>query len=308
MTAAVVFNIQRFSLHDGPGIRTTVFLKGCPLRCLWCHNPESMRATPESMLQESRCVACGLCAPVCQAGLAGPLRLPAGQVNPRQEKASGECIACGRCAQECPTEARRLAGRQYGHEELLAELERDAPYHDASGGGITFSGGEPLTAAHAPFVMGCLARLRQAGRHTAVDTCGLVRCEDLLAAGREADLILYDLKIMDSARHELATGRGNERILENLTLLLESGAQVLVRTPLIPGHTDDRENLNALADFLLAQPRVPRLQLLPYHATARDKYPRLGRVYELKDTPASRPEDLCRAADLLRGRGLEVAT
>lgn len=296
---AVIFNIQRFSLHDGPGIRSTVFLKGCPLRCVWCHNPESMSAVLEPMVMADRCVVCGACVDACAEGLAGPLQGADGRGHP-----GARCTACGECVGECPTEARRLVGESLDVDTLLEDLRRDAAYHESSRGGVTFSGGEPLAAVHAPFVLACLERLKAEGVHTAIDTCGQVRKEDLLAAARLADLVLYDLKIMDPARHEAATGVGNERILQNLRALLETEAAVEVRLPLIPGYTDDAANLEALADFLLAGPRQPRVRLLPYHATGRDKYPRLGRIYSLETMPQQETPTECAA--LLRRRGLEV--
>ncbi len=298
MSTATIFNIQRFSLNDGPGIRTTVFLKGCPLSCAWCHNPESMDPKPELMLKAEHCVACELCVPVCDHALTGKL-MDAGHPDDR-------CTRCGECVEVCPAEARQMSGEEWSVQGLLAELGRDQVYHAESSGGVTFSGGEPLTAGNAPFVLSCLETLSQQGIHTAIDTCGHVSSDILLEAARLADLVLYDIKVMDLAGHIRSTGRNNRLILENLERLLEAGHKVWVRVPLIPGFTDDAQNLDALADYLLTLPRTPRVFLLPYHATGGDKYSRLGRTYEMQNTPSMTPEELTVHVNRMRARGLEV--
>jgi len=298
---ATIFNIQRFSLHDGPGIRTTVFVKGCPLRCAWCHNPESMAPGPEPLLTASHCVGCELCLPVCAEDLTGRIDRPDAWAHPGQA-----CTRCGECADVCPTGARKLVGQDWSVPDLLDELARDAVYHAASTGGVTFSGGEPLTAHNAPFVLACLKTLAARGIHTAVDTCGHVPPDRLSAAAQLSDLVLYDLKIMDPARHAQATGRDNDLILSNLAGLLAAGHHVWVRVPLIPGQNTDRDNLVGLATFLKDQRQVPFVQLLPYHATGREKYARLGRTYELPDTPGQTTAEVDACADLFREHGLQV--
>lgn len=301
MKTATIFNIQRFSLHDGPGIRTTVFVKGCPLRCAWCHNPESMAPDPEPLLNANHCVGCELCLPVCALGLTGRLDRPDAAAHPGQA-----CTRCGECVDICPTGARKLVGQDWTVPDLLDELDRDAVYHAASTGGVTFSGGEPLTPHNAPFVLSCLRTLTAGGVHTAIDTCGHVPTEHLRAAAQLSDLVLYDLKIMDPARHAQVTGRTNDLILSNLAMLLAAGHRVWVRVPLIPGQTTDPDNLVALAVFLQNQAHVPAVHLLPYHATGRDKYRRLGRAYELPDAVALSSAEVDACADLLREHGLQV--
>jgi len=216
------------------------------------------------------------------------------------------CARCGACAEVCPTGARELLGQAWSVQALLAELQRDAVYHATSDGGVTFSGGEPLTPGSAPFVLACLAVLKDKGVHTAVDTCGHVPTEHLLAAANLADLVLYDLKLMDRNRHQAATGRDNDQILQNLRRLLDGGHTPWVRVPLIPGQTDDAANLAAMAEFLGSFPSPPPVNLLPYHALGRDKYTRLGRTCTLPETPSLTEAQIDARAAIFRDRGLTV--
>lgn len=296
MSTATVFNIQRFSLHDGPGIRTTVFLKGCPLACPWCHNPESRDPRPQLALHPDRCLDCEACVAVCDHGTAGPLGA----------SSSGTCTACGACADACPAGARDLLGCTWTTAELLDEVLRDGAFYGTTGGGVTFSGGEPLTAANAPFVLACLAELRRRGVPTAVDTCGHVDTDTLLEAAGLTDLVLYDLKLMDDAEHRRVCGVGNGRIHDNLRRLGRMATEVRVRVPLVPGLTDTAANLEAVAGFVAGLPGQPTVHLLPYHGTGADKYGRLGLSYELAGTETPGPEDLARAARALTDHGLNV--
>ena len=301
MTTATVFNVQRFSVHDGPGIRTTVFLKGCPLRCPWCHNPESLDARPQVALKADRCLGCDLCAPACPEHLAGRLDL-----SPVTNRPDETCVRCGSCAAACPVEARDLLGGEMAVDELMAEIERDRPYFEESGGGVTFSGGEPVASHHALFLLACLRECGRTGIHRAVDTCGVVPAETLLEVAAHTDLLLYDLKLMDPARHRCAVGVDNGVILDNLRLVVAAGHEVLVRVPLVPGRTDDRENLEALGDFVAGLDRPCPVELLPYHGLGGEQYGRLGREYPLAglDDPGS--GHLAVAAEPLRARGLDV--
>ena len=301
MKTATIFNIQRFSLHDGPGIRTTVFVKGCPLRCAWCHNPESVDPRPEPMLNAGRCIGCGACLPVCEPGLTARLDRQGAVPFPGEA-----CLRCGKCAVVCPTEARQMSGEKWEVSELLDELRRDSVYHDESAGGVTFSGGEPLASSNAAFVLACLRELKEQGVHTAVDTCGSVKTETLLAAAETSDLVLFDLKIMDPVRHKQATGQGNALILHNLTELLTAGHEVWIRVPLIPGQTSDRKNLLAAAEFLGNQEHIPPVYLLPYHGTGADKYRRLGRTNPLPDVQELASAEIESCAEIFRAQGLNV--
>lgn len=207
MHSGVVAHIQRFSLHDGPGIRTTVFLKGCPLNCLWCHNPESRASRPEIMVVESRCIRCGRCASVC------PNQLASDSIAFDQQPGA-VCRLCGACVKACPSAARQMVGRQMTVGEVLDEIRRDTIFYDDSQGGVTFSGGEPL--AQPQFLGSLLTACAAEGIHTAVDTCGFAAAEQVLAMAARADLILYDLKMLDDAKHTRLTGVSNALILDNL--------------------------------------------------------------------------------------------
>lgn len=268
MEHGLVFNLQRFSLHDGPGIRTTVFLKGCALSCSWCHNPESQSSEPEVLVLEDRCIRCGVCVEACPAEVPVP-----GGGRGAEEVAL--CSVCGACVEICPSGARRIAGHETDVESLLGELLRDRVFFDQSGGGVTFSGGEPLHQA--AFLRRALAACRRAGLHTAVDTCGLASRDELLAVAELTDLFLYDVKLIDDRRHREHTGAGNRRILANLETLIATRRRVWLRVPVIPGVNDDRANLDGIAALAASLPRIERICLLPYHRTGERKLERLGR-------------------------------
>jgi pyruvate formate lyase activating enzyme len=261
-----VFNIQRCSVHDGPGIRTTVFLKGCPLSCTWCHNPEGIDEAPVLMVNADRCLTCNACSETCPVEVGGAV--PAGQPWDRDA-----CTRCGSCVEACPADARELCGRDYRVDELVDELERDRVFFDSSGGGVTFSGGEPL--AQSEFLTECLGECRRRGIRTTVDTCGLAPRETLLEVARLADLVLFDLKHMDGARHRSETGADNRLILDNLRTLSECDVELWIRVPLIPGFNDDAANIEATGAFVEGLPRRHRVFVLPYHATAAGKHSRM---------------------------------
>ncbi len=273
----IIFNVQRFSTGDGPGIRTTVFLKGCPLRCAWCHNPEGLSPRPELVWYEARCIGARDCLSACPADA---LTLtPQGMQIDRQR-----CTACGECAWVCPTGALEVIGQERTPEALLAEVQKDAVFYETSGGGVTLSGGEPL--AQADFLLALCRLCREAGFHLALDTCGAApweRYERLLPL---VDLVLYDLKLFDGQRHRASTGADNARILENARRVAAAGAPLWVRTPVIPGYTADAANIAALGEFIAAElPTVERWDLLAYTDLGRAKYERLERPYALEGVP-----------------------
>jgi len=292
-----VFDIKRFSIHDGPGIRTTIFLKGCPLRCQWCHNPESQDPRPELILRAERCIGCGACVEACETGA---VYVEDGRIFTDRTR----CTRCGACTEVCYAEAREMAGQEMSVETVMAEIERDVAFYDTSGGGVTFSGGEPLMQPE--FLLALLRACRERGIHTVVDTCGYGPWEAVEAVAEETDLFLYDLKLMDDAKHRRYTGASNRRILDNLRRLSELGASIRLRVPVIPGVNDDGEEMHRLGTFAARLPNVTRVDLLPYHPTGKGKYERLGREYPLPDLRPPSEERIREIARLLEDFGLEV--
>jgi len=281
MHTALIFDVQKFCIHDGPGIRTTVFFKGCPLSCWWCHNPESRGRTPFVHYDPERCLGCGDCVRACPEGA---LALgPDGVVTD-----AALCRRHGVCADACPAEARRRVGRTVDVDGLLAEVERDRPYYEESGGGVTFSGGEPLLQWR--FLGEMLAACGARGLHRAVDTTGFAAPAVLRRVAAETDLFLYDLKVMDEAAHLRTTGVPLQPILDNLALLLSLGARVRIRVPLVPGVTGD-EGIERLGALLRTLPPVDGVHLLPFHRSARDKHRKFGMPWLMEhdgDIPADR--------------------
>ncbi len=300
-----VFDIKKFSIHDGPGIRTTVFFKGCPLRCVWCHNPEGQEMSAEIMFFQDRCSVCGNCVSVCpnQAIVLKDAGCEITRVCPERKK----CVACGACVKACPRGAREVAGRVVTSDELIREIMKDVVFYDSSGGGVTFSGGEPLLQPD--FLLALLRECKEREIHTAVDTCGFVKWETLSSIIPYADLILYDLKCMDSDMHYELTGRGNEEILENLRRLSKANCNVIVRFPLIPGINDNDENITCMGEFVLSLRhggRLPRVDILPYHKMGLDKYLRLGRAYSLPYVTQPKDEMVHSVQERFGKFGLEV--
>jgi len=295
----IVFNIQRYSIHDGPGIRTTVFLKGCPLSCTWCHNPEGLSSEPEILVVADRCIGCGACMEACPSP--PPVSPPKGVGKDRTQ-----CVACGSCVEACYAGARRLVGQSMTSEELLKEVERDRPFYQESGGGVTFSGGEPLMQGR--FLMACLRECRERGMHTAVDTCGFAERGLVIEAGKLADLFLFDLKVLDAVRHQELTGAPIKPILDNLSALDAAGVEIAIRFPLIPGITDAVGNIEALGKLVGSLENTRQVHVLPFHRTASDKYARLGRLWAHEELEPSSREAVEGVAAVLGSYGLEVRT
>jgi pyruvate formate lyase activating enzyme len=271
MTATgLIFSIQRFAVHDGPGIRVGVFFKGCPLRCWWCHSPESQSTKPELMLKADRCLACGACYDACPNEAV--FTTPTGYDTNRDR-----CAGCGTCADACPTGARAIAGREFTVPELMREIDKDRVFIDRSHGGVTFSGGEPLMQW--VFLGEAIDACRAAGLHTAVETSGFGTRHALAIAAR-ADLVFFDLKLFNEDRHRWYTGVSNRIILDNFAALAANHADVRVRVPVVPGVNDDDENLSDIATFA-ATHGVKTIERLPYHTAGAAKYARLGRRYRL---------------------------
>lgn len=297
---ALLFDIKRYALHDGPGIRTTLFLKGCPLRCVWCHNPESWDPKPQRNYKKSKCIGCSSCVKACPQGA---LELTSDGIVPT----ANPCLLCGKCAEACPSLALEMSGRAWPLGDLMDELEKERGVMEESGGGVTLSGGEPLMDPD--YALELLRELGRRGFHRVVDTTLFVSPETVRAAAAECELFLVDLKTMDSEAHRTYTDVPNDQILSNIRLLSELGAQYWIRIPLIREVNAGMANLTATADFLSALPTPPReVDLLPYHDIGKGKHERMWSVYNPKGYIFSAPtrEEQEAAANLFRSRGFDV--
>jgi pyruvate formate lyase activating enzyme len=264
----VIFNIQHYSIHDGPGIRTTVFLKGCPLRCLWCQNPESQDLKPVIFFNAEKCTGCGMCMEVCPEAA---IRI----IDGKSATDRRLCKGVGKCAEICPNEARSLMGRYMSGAEVFEDVNADFIFYQDSGGGVTLSGGDPV--GQPAFSIDILKRCRNAGIHTAIETCGCAKWDVLKTILKYTDLVLYDIKHMDPARHKQYTAVSNKLILDNAKKIrMELNLPMLARLPVIPGYNDSLDNLNAAARFIANElGREVKVHLLPYHRLGETKYERM---------------------------------
>lgn len=290
-----IFNIQRFSLHDGPGIRTTVFLSGCNLRCRWCHNPESFSQRPLVRHYPMKCIGCAKCMEVCpehcHISVDGVHRI-------RRE----DCVSCGRCADACCAGALEMSNRRADSEEILSTVLLDRPFYKDTGG-MTVSGGEPMLQHE--FVRALLKGAKEAGISTALDTAGAIPWERYEAVLPYCDLILFDVKCMESTIHREATGVDNALILENLARMSAAGARILVRTPVIPGVNDNEENMAAMAAFVAPLAGVESVELLPYHPLGGGKYESLGLTYPSCGLTPPTKEHMQALGEVVRRGGVE---
>ncbi len=292
---ACIFNIQKFSIHDGPGVRTTVFFKGCPLRCAWCSNPESIAPDPQVSWAEKACVGCGVCAAVCPEKA---LALSGGRVAADHPR----CVACGRCVEACPSGALTLSGTMYPLDDVIDICLQDRDFYADSGGGVTLSGGE-ATMQH-EFASALLAGMKERGVHTALETNGFAEEEIFRKVAGGADMLLFDVKHYDDARHRDGAGVSNALILGNLKRALEAGKDVLVRIPVIRGYNSGLDDAREFARLLLSM-GVRRVQLLPFHQMGENKYASLGMRYALRDLAPLRRENLEDFRNVMRIEGLE---
>ena len=276
MNKAIFFDIQRNSFVDGPGIRTTVFFKGCNLKCAWCHNPESQSAKPQMMFYKDKCTGCGKCKSVC------PYHLE-------------QCELCGKCTLYCPVDARKGCGKEHTVDEVLKEVLKDQAFYETSGGGVTFSGGECMLQID--FLAEILKKCKENGIHTAVDTAGHIPFESFEKILPYTDLFLYDIKIFDSQKHKQYVGVGNELILENLKKLFERKAKLWIRIPIIPDVNDSIEEIQKIKDFLKTIGTPEKIELLPYHAMGENKYRAIGKEPQIFKTPDA--ENMKRLKEIL---------
>ena len=287
----IIFDIKRYAIHDGPGIRTTVFFKGCPLRCRWCQNPESWDSEPELGLRVGRCRACQQCLEACENGA---IEFSAD----RPVTDPSRCSRCGKCVEACPTGAREIIGRRVTVAEVLGEIEKDVVFYDQSGGGVTFSGGEPFMQAD--FLGELLLQCRAREIHTAVDTSGYAEPQVIERIAGYADLFLCDIKHMDSREHERLTGVGNQIILANIRQLAAAGRDVIIRLPLVPGFNDGEQNIAATGKFATALGGISRIDLLPYNRGGRQKSVRLTGGHKLIEFASPGDDQLAAVAKRLR--------
>ncbi len=292
----IIFDIKKFAIDDGPGIRTTIFFKGCLLRCWWCHNPEGQLPTSELMYRRTRCDSCAECVRICpEEAISCSLK----RISINRD----HCNLCGKCCQVCPTGALTIVGKQVSLEEVLREIDKDSIFYDESQGGVTASGGEPLLQLD--FLNALLKECKDRDIRTAVDTCGYASHDAIDKISDKVDLFLYDIKTMDEKKHMKYTGVSNKPILENLKRLAENGSNIQIRFPIIPGINDDKENVTETAEFV-ASCRIKNISLLPYHRAGIEKYKSLSRTYKLKKIQTPSDQDLSLIEEELEAFGLKV--
>ncbi len=294
----LIFDIKRYAISDGPGIRIAIYFKGCPLRCKWCHNPESQLPKMQKLYTTSKCIGAQDCIEICPED--------ALKLTPEGIITDGEkCTLCGLCADACPTKAIEMSGRVYQPDELMQLIERERIHIDQSRGGVTFSGGEPLM--YADFLIEMLKKCGEKGLHRAVDTCGYSSENTLLEVAKHADLFLFDLKLMNSDQHKKWTGKDNKLILANLKVLAKTGTDINIRVPLIKNVNTDENELSEMARFVAALPgKKPLVNLLPYHNIAAHKYEKLGTKYKEFEMAEPADEDLLLAEKIFTSYGIST--
>lgn len=287
---ALIFNVQKYNIYDGPGVRTLVFFKGCPLRCKWCSNPEGLEAKYQVMFKKDLCIDCGACVSVCPVNIHTISRESKHEIN-----RNIDCLGCRKCEQVCTQSALSIVGEMKTISELMEIIEEDKSFYDLSGGGVTLSGGE--VTRQPEFAANLLMTCKQEGINTAIETCGYAKKESILHIAEFTDLFLFDLKHIDSERHYQLTGVHNERILENLKELLHRRHDVKIRMPLLKGINDSQEEIDGIVKFLMPfrdYKNFKGIDLLPYHKLGVNKYNQLGKEYQIEGDPSLSNDDLDR--------------
>ena len=297
MKSGTVFNIQKFSINDGPGIRTTVFLKGCPLNCVWCHNPESKSALPQIFFDAKKCIGCKACAVNCKMG---------NHIFENNEHTynRANCTACGECTLECYTNALEKAGKKMTTDEVIKEVLKDKVFYDTSGGGITLSGGEPMMQLD--FALGLLKTAKQNNLNTAIETCGFTKEENLIKIAEYTDIFLFDYKLTNCKLHKKYTGVSNELIISNLKKLDEIGAKIILRCPIIPKINDTDEHFDGIAKIANSLKNIIEINIEPYHPLGSSKSKLLDIEYKLEDIGFTDEETVSQWIDKIKANTIKT--
>lgn len=296
---ALIFDIKRYAINDGPGIRTTIFMKGCPLRCVWCHNPEGWESKAQKSYKQSKCIGCMSCVEACEHQA---LEMTKDGIRPTE----AECVLCGKCVEACPTTALEMCGRDMTMEELMAEIEKERDMMEDSHGGVTICGGDPLL--HPKVTLAILNELGRRGFHRTVDTALYATEQTMRDVAAACELFLVDIKVMDEKKHIQYTGVSNERILQNIRLLQQMKADFWIRIPLIEGINADEENIAATIRFLKVIGWNGTLNLLPYHDVGKDKHKRRWTAYNPQHLRMETPSDetLARCVGQFESNGIHA--